>query len=92
MVDNIDRPGHPEYELLTEHDLGVDLINPDAYSVNEFVKPAMHPDDEKLLEEEMNTVTNTKRSSQHRCGKTVAGQDFIRAQALRGRWWLPRRS
>ena len=56
-----------KYELLTEHDLGVaiDLINPDAYSVNEFDKPAMHPDDEKLLEEEMNTVTNTKRSSQH---------------------------
>ena len=56
-----------KYELLTEHDLGVtiDLINPDAYSVSEFEKPAMDPADEKLLEEDNTAVTNTKRSQQH---------------------------
>jgi len=56
-----------KYELLTEHDLGVaiDLINPEAYAVNEFDKPPMDPADEKLLEEEVNTVTNKARSNQH---------------------------
>ena len=59
-----------KYELLTEHDLGVaiDLINPDAYSVNEFDKPAMHPDDEKLLEEEMNSTVQVKLRSSSRSG------------------------
>ena len=56
-----------KYELLTEHDLGVaiDLINPEAYACGEYDKPPMDPADEKLLEEELNTVTNTKRSNQH---------------------------
>ena len=56
-----------KYELLTEHDLGVtiDLINPDAYSLSDYEKPAMDPADEKLLEEDNTAVTNTKRSSQH---------------------------
>jgi len=56
-----------KYELLTEHDLGVtiDLINPDIYNPPEYERPPMDPMDEKLLEEELNTVTNTKRSEQH---------------------------
>ena len=46
-----------KYELLAEHDLGVniDLINPDAYQANEHENVAMDPIDERLLEEEQNT-------------------------------------
>ena len=56
-----------KYELLTEHDLGVtiDLINPDAYTLADYERPAMDPADEKLLEEDNTAVTNTKRSVQH---------------------------
>ena len=54
-----------KYELLTEHDLGVtiDLINPDVYQIREDVM--LHPEDEKLLEEDNPGVSNTKRSAQH---------------------------
>jgi len=54
-----------KYELLTEHDLGVtiDLINPDVYQIRDDVM--LHPEDEKLLEEDNPGVTNTKRSAQH---------------------------
>merc|ERR550534_3654074 len=56
-----------KYELLTEHDLGVtiDLINPDAYTLDEYDKPAMDPADERLLEEDSTAVTDKKRSVQH---------------------------
>lgn len=53
-------------DLLTEHDLGVtiDLINPDTYT------PPAHPvemakEDEKLLEEEIVTPHDSKRSQFH---------------------------
>lgn len=57
-----------KYELLTEHDLGVaiDLINPEAYvDPREAGGTLMDPADEKLLEEELNTVKNSQRSNQH---------------------------
>ena len=56
-----------KYELLTEHDLGVtiDLINTDAYTLDEYDKPAMDPADERLLEEDSTAVTDKKRSVQH---------------------------
>ncbi len=54
-----------KHELLAEHDLGVtiDLINPDTYKIdsNTYLDPA----DEKLLEEEIATPGDSKRSRQH---------------------------
>jgi len=54
-----------KYDLLTEHDLGVtiDLINPDAYAIDPSVP--MHVEDERLIEEETSTTTDSKRSRHH---------------------------
>ena len=55
-----------KHELLTEHDLGVtiDLINPDTYKINPNA-PGIHPEDEKILEEELQKNENlSKRSAQ----------------------------
>ena len=54
-----------KYEVLTEHDLGVevDLINKDVYAgdINTLLDPA----DEKLLEEDILTPQDSKRSRHH---------------------------
>uniref|UniRef100_UPI00358FF420 RNA polymerase II-associated factor 1 homolog n=1 Tax=Myxine glutinosa TaxID=7769 RepID=UPI00358FF420 len=52
-------------EMLTETDLSVtiDLIHPDTYKIEQSV--CLHPDDEKLLEEEIPTPQGSKRSLQH---------------------------
>ncbi|XP_062492276.1 RNA polymerase II-associated factor 1 homolog [Pezoporus occidentalis] len=54
-----------KHDLLTEPDLGVtiDLINPDTYRVEPSV--LLDPADEKLLEEEIQAPTSSKRSQQH---------------------------
>lgn len=54
-----------KYDLLTEHDLGVtiDLINPDTYRIESGAY--LDPEDERLLEEDVNTPTDSKRSRQH---------------------------
>ncbi|KAF4085758.1 hypothetical protein AMELA_G00098590 [Ameiurus melas] len=54
-----------KHDLLTEPDLGVtiDLINPDTYRVDPNV--LLDPADEKLLEEEIQAPTSSKRSQQH---------------------------
>lgn len=54
-----------KYDLLTEHDLDVtiDLINPDTYKVEQNAVP--DKEDEKLLEEELNTPADSKRSRHH---------------------------
>ncbi|ESO96428.1 hypothetical protein LOTGIDRAFT_115833, partial [Lottia gigantea] len=54
-----------KYDLLTEHDLGVtiDLINPDTYKFDHNVYP--EAEDEKLLEDELNTPADSKRSRHH---------------------------
>ncbi|XP_055957330.1 RNA polymerase II-associated factor 1 homolog [Patella vulgata] len=51
-----------KYDLLTEHDLGVtiDLINPETYRFDHNVYP--EPEDERLLEDELNTPADAKRS------------------------------
>merc|ERR1711997_513562 len=60
-----------KYELLTEHDLGVavDLILPDTYSqqatLDDFGGDLLDPRDEKLLEDEQQTVGDRKRSKRH---------------------------
>ena len=75
-----------KYELLTEHDLGVtiDLINPDAYQANEYEKVAMDPADEKLLEEELPGMQNTKRSQQHNvCLSWMRRPDYISTEQTR---------
>ena len=75
-----------KYELLTEHDLGVtiDLINPDAYQANEYEKVVMDPADEKLLEEEMSGVQNTKRSAQHNVALSwMRRPDYISTEQTR---------
>ncbi|XP_005987862.1 RNA polymerase II-associated factor 1 homolog [Latimeria chalumnae] len=53
------------HESLTEPDLGVtiDLINPDTYRIDPNV--LLDPADEKLLEEEIQAPTSSKRSQQH---------------------------
>ncbi|XP_018329217.1 RNA polymerase II-associated factor 1 homolog [Agrilus planipennis] len=53
------------YEVLTEHDLGVniDLINKDIYSVEPGA--ILDPADEKLLEEDILTPQDSKRSRHH---------------------------
>ena len=59
-----------KHDLLTEHDLGVtiDLINPDTYTApNESAKLA--EEDEKLLEEELATPQDSRRSRCH--NKTI---------------------
>jgi len=50
-----------KYELLAEHDLGItiDLINPQAYASTSTAE--LHPDDEKLLEEDVHAPQDTKR-------------------------------
>ncbi|XP_059176484.1 RNA polymerase II-associated factor 1 homolog [Physella acuta] len=54
-----------KYDLLTEHDLGVniDLINPDTYKIDLNAYP--EPEDERLLEEDLNTPGDAKRSRHH---------------------------
>ncbi|XP_012946128.1 RNA polymerase II-associated factor 1 homolog [Aplysia californica] len=54
-----------KYDLLTEHDLGVgiDLINPDTYKIDLNAYP--EPEDERLLEEDLNTPGDSKRSRHH---------------------------
>jgi len=54
-----------KYELLAEHDLGItiDLINPQAYASTSSSE--LHPDDEKLLEEDVHAPQDTKRSARH---------------------------
>ncbi|KAK2504366.1 hypothetical protein MC885_003553 [Smutsia gigantea] len=54
-----------KHDLLTEPDLGVtiDLINPDTYRIDPNV--LLDPADEKLLEEEIQPPTSSKRSQQH---------------------------
>lgn len=54
-----------KYDLLTEHDLGVtiDLINPETYKIDLNANP--EPEDERLLEEELNTPGDSKRSRHH---------------------------
>ncbi|KAJ3665030.1 hypothetical protein Zmor_000547 [Zophobas morio] len=53
------------YEVLTEHDLGVaiDLINKDIYAVEPGAM--LDPADEKLLEEDILTPQDSKRSRHH---------------------------
>ncbi|KAF5298598.1 hypothetical protein FQR65_LT09693 [Abscondita terminalis] len=53
------------YEVLTEHDLGVsiDLINKDVYAVEPGAM--LDPADEKLLEEDILTPQDSKRSRHH---------------------------
>lgn len=55
-----------KHDLLTEHDLGVniDLIDPDTYKIDHTV--LLDTADEKLLEEEVATPQDSKRSIQHR--------------------------
>ncbi|CAI9741817.1 RNA polymerase II-associated factor 1 homolog [Octopus vulgaris] len=54
-----------KYDMLTEHDLGVtiDLINPETYKLS----PNIYADseDERLLEEEINTLHDSRRSRHH---------------------------
>ncbi|GLG96208.1 Rna polymerase ii-associated factor 1-like protein [Gryllus bimaculatus] len=54
-----------KYEVLTEHDLGVtiDLINKDTYSGEPGAQ--LDPADEKLLEEDVLTPQDSKRSRHH---------------------------
>ena len=54
-----------KYDMLTEHDLGVtiDLINPDTYKAN--LNSYADSEDERLLEEEMNTLHDSRRSRHH---------------------------
>ncbi|KAK1786202.1 hypothetical protein P4O66_017923 [Electrophorus voltai] len=54
-----------KHDLLTEPDLGVtiDLINPDTYRIDSSI--VLDPADEKLLEEEIQAPTSSKRSQQH---------------------------
>ncbi|XP_063794027.1 RNA polymerase II-associated factor 1 homolog [Pseudophryne corroboree] len=54
-----------KHDLLTEPDLGVtiDLINPDTYRIDTNV--LLDPADEKLLEEEIQAPSSSKRSQQH---------------------------
>ncbi|KAL1131649.1 hypothetical protein AAG570_011262, partial [Ranatra chinensis] len=54
-----------KYEVLTEHDLGVtiDLINKDAYAAD--YRAHLDPADEKLLEEDILTPHDSKRSRHH---------------------------
>merc|ERR1712038_834111 len=61
-----------KYEILTEHDLGVavDLILPDAYLQQNIIDDLSYgdhldPKDEKLLEDELHSAQNTKRSQRH---------------------------
>lgn len=51
-----------KYEVLTEHDLGVtiDLINRDTYAADYGAQ--LDPADEKLLEEDILTPQDSKRS------------------------------
>ncbi|RXN01862.1 RNA polymerase II-associated factor 1-like [Acipenser ruthenus] len=53
------------HELLTEPDLGVtiDLINPDTYRIDPNI--ILDPADEKLLEEDIQAPSSSKRSQQH---------------------------
>lgn len=54
-----------KYEVLTEHDLGVeiDLINKDTYAGD--LNAQLDPADEKLLEEDILTPQDSKRSRHH---------------------------
>ncbi|XP_072248346.1 RNA polymerase II-associated factor 1 homolog isoform X2 [Leuresthes tenuis] len=54
-----------KHELLTEPDLGVtiDLINPDTYRIDPNIM--LDPADEKLLEEDIQAPSSSKRSQQH---------------------------
>ena len=54
-----------KYEVLTEHDLGVeiDLIDKDTYACDQSAQ--LDPADERLLEEDALTPQDSKRSRHH---------------------------
>ncbi|CAH0558918.1 unnamed protein product [Brassicogethes aeneus] len=72
------------YEVLTEHDLGVgiDLINKEIYSV-EF-GAQLDPADEKLLEEDILTPQDSKRSRHHaKCVSWLRRTEYISTEQTR---------
>ena len=56
-----------KHDLLTEHDLGVDidLINPETYAIYPDTSLVIDQEDEKLLEDEPQVPVNKKRSKSH---------------------------
>lgn len=74
-----------KHELLAEHDLGVtiDLINPDTYRIDP--KAVLDPKDEKLLEEEISTPGDSKRSQRHaRNVSWLRKTEYISSEYSRG--------
>ncbi|XP_018655001.1 putative procollagen-lysine,2-oxoglutarate 5-dioxygenase [Schistosoma mansoni] len=60
-----------KHELLTETDVGVevDLIDPDVFRIDK--RATLHPDDERLLEDEAPTFVNARKSRHQKLGYNV---------------------
>ena len=80
-----------KYELLAEHDLGVniDLINPDACQANEHENVAMDPIDERLLE--ILASHSVKARKSFITTGTRGRMSFRTGSGSTDRWRTPRR-
>ncbi|KAH8866941.1 RNA polymerase II-associated factor 1 isoform 1 [Schistosoma japonicum] len=74
-----------KHELLTETDVGVevDLIDPDVFRIDK--KATLHPDDERLLEDEAPTFVNARKSRHQKSVSWLRKTEYISTE-LYNRW------
>ncbi|KAF8567900.1 hypothetical protein P879_04592 [Paragonimus westermani] len=74
-----------KHELLTETDVGVevDLIDPDIFKIDKSVK--LHPDDERLLEDENPAAINARKSRHQKSVSWLRRTEYISTE-LYNRW------
>ncbi|CAH8568792.1 unnamed protein product [Schistosoma turkestanicum] len=74
-----------KHELLTETDVGVevDLIDPDVFRIDK--RATLHPDDERLLEDEAPTLVNARKSRHQKSVSWLRKTEYISTE-LYNRW------
>ncbi|KAA0197448.1 RNA polymerase II-associated factor 1 protein [Fasciolopsis buskii] len=74
-----------KHELLTETDVGVevDLIDPDVFKIDRTVK--LHPDDERLLEDDTPAAINARKSRHQKSVSWLRRTEYISTE-LYNRW------
>ncbi|CAI2735789.1 unnamed protein product [Schistosoma spindalis] len=74
-----------KHELLTETDVGVevDLIDPDVFRIDK--RATLHPDDERLLEDEAPTFVNARKSRHQKSVSWLRKTEYISTE-LYNRW------
>ncbi|KAG5443697.1 RNA polymerase-associated factor [Clonorchis sinensis] len=74
-----------KHELLTETDVGVDvdLIDPDVFKIDKSVK--LHPDDERLLEDDTPAAINARKSRHQKSVSWLRRTEYISTE-MYNRW------